>query len=111
VTLDLIHTFKAEMHLSAAILLFAKCASTSLPSTASPKISKLFGLVAFSVTKYRIETMAKNVVYIENQQEPASRPRFRISVEMCTTLREILTHADAHANALWSTLFWYDLDT
>ena len=64
-------TFNAVLHLSAARLLLAKYAKTSLPSTASRKSSKLVELVGFSKTKYRIDTIAKNVVYIENQYAPA----------------------------------------
>jgi len=40
---------------------------------------ELFG---FSKTKYRIEIIAKNVVYIENQYAPVRSPRFFISVVM-----------------------------
>jgi hypothetical protein len=64
-------TFSAVLHLSAARLLLAKYAKTSLPSTASRNNSKLVGLVGFSRTKYKIETMAKKVVYMENQYAPA----------------------------------------
>jgi hypothetical protein len=62
-----IHTFSAELHLSAAILRLAKYANTSLPSAASRKSSRLVGLFGFSSTKYKMETMAKKVVYMENQ--------------------------------------------
>jgi hypothetical protein len=87
------------------MLRVAKYANTSLPSIASRSNSKLVGLVGFSSTKYKIETMAKNVVYMENQYAPASTPFFRISEDMWIILREILTHAEAHANALWSMGF------
>jgi hypothetical protein len=59
-----------------------KYANTSLPSTASRRSSKLVGLVGFSSTKYKIETIAKKVVYMENQYAPANTPFLRISVEM-----------------------------
>jgi hypothetical protein len=60
-------TFNAALHRSAAKLLLAKYSRTSLPSTASRSSSKLVGLVGFSSTKYKIDTIAKKVVYIENQ--------------------------------------------
>jgi hypothetical protein len=89
----------AELHLSAAMLLFAKYASTSLPSAASRSSSRLVGLLGFSRTKYKIETIAKKVVYMENQYAPANNPRRLISEVICIMLRETLTHAEAHANA------------
>jgi hypothetical protein len=105
-------TFSAVLHLSAAKLRFAKQAKTSFPSTASRSNSKLVGLVGFSKTKYRIETIAKKVVYMENQYAPANRPRFRISVEIWMMLRETFTQAEAQAKALWSTVFTlYDCET
>ena len=57
--------------------------------------------------------MAKNVVYMENQYAPTSKPRFFISAEMCMMLRDTLIHADAQANARWSTeaLLRSELDT
>jgi hypothetical protein len=89
----------AELHLSAAILLWAKYAKTSFPSAASRSSSRLVGLFGFSKTKYKIETMAKNVVYMENQCAPANNPRRLISEVMWMILRDTLTHAEAHANA------------
>jgi hypothetical protein len=97
-------TLSAELHLSAAMLLFAKKASTSFPSAASRSSSRLVGLLGFSSTKYRIETMAKNVVYIENQYAPASKPRRLISEVMWMMFRDTLTHAEAHAKARWSVV-------
>lgn len=105
-------TFSAVLHLSAARLLFAKYANTSFPSTASRSNSKLVGLCGFSKTKYKIDTIAKKVVYMENQYAPANWPRFLISVEMWMMLRETLTQAEAQAKALWSTVFTlYDCET
>lgn len=92
-------TLSAELHLSAAMLRLAKYARTSLPSAASRNSSRLVGLLGFSRTKYRIETIAKKVVYMENQYAPANKPRRRISEVMWMILRDTLTHAEAHANA------------
>lgn len=97
-------TLSAELHLSAAILLLAKYARTSLPSAASRSSSRLVGLLGFSRTKYSMETIAKNVVYMENQYAPANKPRRLISEVMWMILRETLTQAEAHANARWSVV-------
>jgi hypothetical protein len=62
-------------------------------------------LSGFSVTKYTKDKMAKKVVYMVNQYAPIKRPLLFISVVMCTTLRETLTQAAAHAYDLSSIAF------
>ena len=44
-----------------------------------------------------------------NQYAPLSKPRFFISDVMCTTLRETLTHAAAHAYVLESIVLTVEL--
>lgn len=63
----MIHTFKANEHLSPAILESLREKMQSFPIVASRRIIGASGCVIFSRTKYIKDKTEKKVVYIRNQ--------------------------------------------